>query len=349
MANPPVGRRIINPSAPPVVSGLPTAINQAVGPYTGGALTIAEINKIGGPQLQRSSATASKITSAATMGDIDALGKNLGSLMDVAREYDPSKWNKGLLGKILRLGAKQLDTKFKTIDQNVDTLVKTCNSQLQLFIQRIGDIDVLYKENEDDYYEFGRLAAELEAYVEWAEANRPQVDPNDAFSAQRVADWDQMVLFARKRADDMTRQQSLCLMQAPQLKETASGSFLLAQKFEQVTTITLPLMRKLYANYVIQMEQKKGAALATAIDAETNALLVANATAQRQNAVAIHNALSTSTIKVETLKHINDELMGGLQDIRQIQDGMLTRLKTEAPQIAQLNQQLLTHQAGAPN
>lgn len=314
-----------------------------------GPLSLTEIEEFGREEISKASSVASKLTQTSRVADIDELGKGLTNLMAAAREYDPSKWNKGILGMFMKMGQKQLDTKVRSIDQNVDTLINQCRTQIGLFRSRNADLEEMAIENQQTYDALGDVVEAATMRVEWAKQNTPAVDAADPQSAQRKHDWEQAIIFAEKRIDDLRRVQVLCQLQGPQISQTRDNGALLIQKFNNTIDLTLPLLRQQYGLYILQMEQKKGAALATAIDDETEAAMKRNAELLRANTVNINTAMARSIVSVDTLKHVHEQLLGGLQDVDKIRTDMVTRLKTEAPQIAQQSRELIAFQSGKKN
>lgn len=323
-----------------VVPATPAFSPSSLAAPAGGNFSMAEIGSLGGVAMAKSTAVADKVTGMAKASDMDELGKGLLSLLDTARQYDPSTWNKGILGVFKRWGSKQIDAHVSSVNTNVDKLVGQVQGQIGLFERRITDIEGLEKENDAVYVELGQVVAKANERIAWAEANVPAVDPNDPTSGQKVANWNDAVAFAKKKVDDLERSRTLCLLQGPQLAQVKNNSFLLTEKFKDLKANTLPAMKRQFALYVVQMEQKKGAALANNIDDAYNAAITANADLTRQNTVAIGNAMARSSIDMATLQAVTASVVGSIDDMHKIRADMQARLKAEAPQIAVLTQQV---------
>ena len=340
----PSPRKIV--TAPPVVAptdNLPvTRVNEVVVPR----LDRQQIAQLGARTMERATGVSQRITSAARAAELGDLGKSLGDLVTVAREYDPASWNKGLIGKLFRVGAKQLDTRIKTVDQNVNTLLGICRNEISKFRMQAGDLDDLQRENEAMIDQLNNDIAAGEAELTHAEANVPQLtDPNDAMQAQLIAEYKTDIAFLQKRIDDLKRQQTLGMLMRVQITQLRDNSFMLEQKFESTIALTIPALQQQYSMYIIQEQQRKGAEISKKIDDATDEAIRRNATALRQNSVAINTAMARSVISVDTLKMATQEVVAGINEVNQIRQDMITRIKSEDAQIKAITQEINRAQA----
>lgn len=313
---------------------------QTFSPAAQRPFTMAEIGTIGGNEMTRATTVSSKVTGIAKAQDMDELGKGLVTLLDTARQYDPSKWNKGMFGFLKRWGSKQIDQHVSSVNDNVNKLLGQVQGQIGLFERRITDIEGLEKENEALYEALGKVQDAARERIAWAEANVPVADPNDPTSGQRVSAWNDAIMFAKKKVDDLERTRTLCILQGPQLQQVKNNSFLLVEKFKDLKANTVPALQRQYALYIVQMEQKKGAELATNIDDAFNEAIVKNADLTRQNTAAIGQAMARSSIDMASLQAVTASVVGSIDDMVKIRQDMAARLTSEAPQIAALSSQV---------
>ena len=138
-------------TAPPRAMGLDVAQGQPPAPRraTGQSLTaftLQEVVDYGKPQAASAAGVANKITSAARSGDIDEVGKALTALVVGAQQYDPSKLGKGGFLGLFRRKKRELESHFKSVDQQVQTLAADVQKHIGHFQGRIGDLEALKKE-----------------------------------------------------------------------------------------------------------------------------------------------------------------------------------------------------------
>lgn len=328
-------------TAAPTIAPMPIA--QAVPGHALVPFTMEEATQLGKTTGLAVAGIADKITGVARSGDIDELGKSLGGLLMTAKQYDPSQFTKsGGFLKFLGLGSKiqEIKNHFATIDSQVDTLLSETDKRISLFSGRIGDLKALYAENEQRYHEAGDAIVDIDRRTAWMEANKPAVDAGDSFSAQHLADWNAVIDYAKKRADDLRRVQVLCQQQGPQIQLMGQNSGALVMKFGEIRAMTIPVLKNAFALYILNIEQEKGAKFAEAIDDMTNQTLMANSAKLGQTTVAVQQTLSRSTIDLATLQKTQADTIKALDDVQRIRADMQTRLAAERPQLEALSQQL---------
>jgi uncharacterized protein YaaN involved in tellurite resistance len=304
-------------------------------------ISLNEAASYGADKIAGASTAADKITAIARCGDMDEVGQSFNALLVTAKKYDPSSLKKGggFLG-LFKAKIQELKNQFATVDQQVDRLVAETDGRVALFKGRIGDLEHLYDDNEARYHQLGAMADEFEVRIAWMEQNLPAVDPNDAFSVQHLADWKGAIDLAKKTVDDMRRGQALCQMTAPMIRQMQSNSGALVMKFGEIKSSTIPVLKQAFALYILNLEQEKGAAFATAVDDLTNETLKKNAEKLGQTTVAVQTSLARSSIDMATLQSVQASTIKAIEDAQRIRSEMQTRLQTEAPQIAALSQQL---------
>ena len=319
-----------------------SATSAALTPFT-----IQEVGQAGQDSMVATANVADKITAIARSGDIDEVGKSLSGLLSAARQYDPSSFAKGGFLGFFRKKLQDVRSHFQTVDSQVDQLVNETDQRISLFRNRIGDLEQLYNQNEAYHAELEAKIKNIVDRVEWMKQNVPVPGTNGA-TAQSVADWNAIITYAGKRADDLRRAQVLSEQQGPQIKLMAMNSAGLVQKFSEVKTTTIPILKNAFALYILNEEAGKGAAFADSIDDLTNKTLQENAKKLGQNTVAINKSLSRSTVDLDTLRLNHAELLKSLDSVTQIQTEMKDRLAKESPQIEQLSQDLVKRLASPP-
>jgi uncharacterized protein YaaN involved in tellurite resistance len=330
------------PPAPPILSVAPTrsavAVQQA-------PLSITEISQMGGTTLVKTAAISGKITSVAKAGDMDELGKLVGQLLIKAKEYDPSKLGKGGILGWFRKSKQQLLNHYQTVDQQVGGLVIEVDKRVGFFRGRVADLEEMFNANEEYHEELGQTIAAMQERVEWMRSNQPVVDEADAFSAQKAADWQQVITFAEKRIDDLRRGQMLSEQTGPQIKLMAMNSIALSQTFDDIKVTTIPTLQRTFALYIINKEQQQGADMAEAVRNTTNAAIIQNADLLKSNTSKVHTQLSRSNIDMKTLEHNQQAVFDSLKEVERIRAEMKSRLQSEAPKIERLSADLHTRMA----
>ena len=333
----------VQPSAsynPPVV---PSSNNAVV------VLTMDDADKAGASTQMAIADATKKITSIAKTSDMDELGKLLGDTLSAAKGYDPSGLTKdgGFLKKLFGK-VESLRQRFDHVDDSVNGLVNQIDQRINLFTSRITDLGQIAVQNRTYHDALSGEIAHLEGGVAYMEANPPVVDMADTFSAQKAQEWNAVVAWARKRADDLRRAQIVAQQQDAQINLMQQNSRALAQKFKDLKVTTLPLLQQTFTLYIINMEQAKGAAMANSIDDLSDATMKKNAAALGQNTVAIQTSLNRSNFSVEAITANHDAVIKALDDIERIRAETKTRLATEAPLLEQKSRDLAARLAQRP-
>lgn len=303
-------------------------------------LSLTEISNLGSQTLAKTAQVSGKITEVAKLGDMDELGKIVGTLLVKAKEYDPTKLNKGGFFGWFRRSKQQLVNHYSTVDSSVNNLVGEIDKRVGFFRGRVDDLKAMFDANEEYHDELGQTIADLEERIAWSKDNAPVVDENDPFSAQRAADWQQAIVFAEKRVDDLKRGQMLSQQTGPQIKLMAMNSIALSQTFDDIKVTTIPTMQRTFALYIINQEQQQGADMAEAVRDANNAAIRKNADLLKTNTTKINTQLTRSNIDMATLVHNQKAVFDSLAEVERIRNDMKTRLAAEAPQIEKLSADL---------
>lgn len=332
-------------TAPPRAMGLNVAQGQPPAPRraTGQSLTaftLQEVVDYGKPQAASAAGVANKIASAARSGDIDEVGKALTALVVGAQQYDPSKLGKGGFLGLFRRKKRELESHFKSVDQQVQTLAADVQKHIGHFQGRIGDLEALKKENETRHAELGDAMARANERIEWMKANPPQVDPNDPMSASSLQTWNDVIAYAEKRVDDLHRAQVLCEMQAPQIAMMQQNAGMLVMKFGEVQTTTLPQLQMGFALYIANLEAERGAKMSKDLDDMNNDLITRNSAKLGMATVAVRQQMARSSVDLSTLQTVKDNLFNTMDEVKRIQTDLAVRLQNERPALEQASQDL---------
>lgn len=303
-------------------------------------LTIMELDSIGKPNTQAIARVTDEITQVTRGSDLDEVGKLLGDLLVKAQDLDPKKLGKPGLFGFFKKKVQQVSNKFTSVSSQLEQMTKEVDSKIIHFRQRIGALEQLYEQTRAFHDGLGDVIVEMEKRIAWMEANIPVIDPNDAFSAQEQQKWMQTIDFAKKRADDLRRVQVLAQQQGPMIQMMIVNSAALSQKFDDVKTTTLPAWKNLFSIYILQLEQKKGAELALAIDDATSKAIRASADMLNQTTTMVHTALNQSAIKAEDLEYNQQKLLESIETAKRLAEEGKQRRASERVQVEQLSQSL---------
>ncbi len=121
-----------------------------------------------------------------------------------------------------------------------------------------------------------------------------------------------------KRTHDLQILQQSAIQTMPMIRIIQANNSALVDKFYAVKNITLPAWKNQISLAISLQEQKNSVALANSIDDATNDLLRKNADLLRQNSVDTARANQRSVIDIETLEHVQNQLIETVKDVIQI-------------------------------
>lgn len=347
----------ITPTVMPSVAATPTS-NGALVPSSPTpnyalpqvVLTMDDTTKAGGNAQVAIASATQKIVSIAKTSDMDELGAMLGETLTLAKGYDPNSLNanKGGLFNLFKRKVESIRQRYETVDSSVTRMVQEMDRRVDLFSGRCQDLQQIGQQNRAYHDSLDKDIEYLEQGVAYMELNPPEVDPTDPFSAQKAQEWQTVIAWARKRADDLRRAQIVAQQQDAQINLMIQNSRALAQKFRDLKATTLPILQQTFTLYIINVEQAKGAEMATKIDDLTDAGLKKNAAELGQNTKNIHQALNRSNISVEAIEANHKAVLDSLDEIEKIRAETKERLAREAPLLEQKSRELAARLAQPP-
>lgn len=322
----------------------PAAATQVPAPR----ITETDIAELGAKQGTGLATVSSRLMASVKTSETGEFGKGLSGLVVLAKGLDPASLkNKGFLGKVFgRMKAAQTNllTQYSTVERQMDALVAKLDSDAQLHTGRINDIEQMYVDNMNYHQELEQAQDQARSWLKQAEADfeaAKQIAVNDPFGAQRLADHARLIDRLSKRIDDIERAQMLSKQMAPQLRQMQEQARALVSKFGDVKAVTLPAWKNNFGQYVLALEQKEAVRVLAEVDAVTEAALRNGAELLRANAAGVAEARQRSVVSIETLEHVQANLMGSIEDVLRIDSEGRTRRAAEAPRLANMEKQLI--------
>jgi len=304
-----------------------------------------EIDKLGKAAGQKTAAITSKILGSVKATDTDQFGIQLNELVSQAKKLDPKAMKPGLIGKLFGAGAglkEKLLAQYQTVEQRMNELEKEMANTVGQLKGRIGDLEQMF---EDNYQAYRALEADvaladqqLAEIQAWMDA---QGQATDSFAAQHLADARDRYNRLAKRQDDMKRGMQLSMLAAPEIRMMQGQNRSLITSFNDIQTTTLPAWKSVFSRYIIAMEAKKAAQLQDTISEATNVAFRMQADQVRENAVAIATAQQKSLVTIETLTHMQQQLIGAVDDAKRINDEGAAARRAALPQLQSLETELI--------
>lgn len=334
---------VVNAQAQPLVPvAIPTRTTALV------TVTDDQIDSLGDKYATQLSSASTKMLSSVRASDADAFGVTLNQLVATAKGMDPSGYKKGgILSRVTHLFGSVKDkmlAQYDTVEKRMDALISELDKSAAKQAARIHDFEDMFTANRASHEGLEQAIAQGQQLVtalnSQLELQKSVANP-DAFTAQQVADTANRIHRLEKKVDDLTRATLLAKQAAPEIRLLQENARTLVDKFSNTKKVTIPAWKQAFTLYLMQLEQKAGAALATTIDDATNAAFNMQADLLRQNTTEIAKAKERSLVDLSTLEHVQEQLLGSFDDMQKIQDEGRQARKDAEPKLKALEQQLI--------
>lgn len=339
----------VPPPAPQAISA--TVVSSAVA-LPASAVSDSDISTLGQNTAGAIDNVSRRLLEAQRAGDTAGMGVKLNSLIAEAKGLSPdSLKKKDLVGKVLGFfaGAKEnLMAKYDTVQGRITTLVQQIDTEVNVQRNRVRDLDDLYVANHDYYVKLGEAAKVGDGMLARLDADiaATQGAKEDAFAAGALAELRSRRARLEKRVDDFRRTMVLCEQTAPQIMQMKDNANALVQTFDDIKTTTIPAWRNIFSQYLISLDQKRGAELANSVYDATDEAIRMQADALGKNTEEIARARQRSVVSIETLEYNQQKLIESLDKAAQIEKEGREARAAAAPRLQQLEKALIERFTG---
>ena len=328
--------REVTSAVPAVVAKPTTAVR---------VITDQEIDRLGQNVNGNASKTATAIMAAVKASDVEGFGEKLNELVATSKRLDPQKMKGGFLSKLTGLWGstkEKLLAEYQTVEQRMNTLIAEMDKTAQNQLKRVTDLEQMFIDNENAFHAYNKEIAACELLLEALNAQlAAEQVAQDTFAAQRQADIQDRIHRVEKKINDFESSKKLCQLAAPEIRMMQSNARALATTFNDIKVTTVPAWQGVFSRYILSMEQKKAAELATTVHDATNEAFRMQADQLRQNVQLIAKAKERSVVDIETLEHMQQQLLGACDDAKRIADeGKRARAEAKT-KLAAMDQQLI--------
>jgi uncharacterized protein YaaN involved in tellurite resistance len=332
-------------------------------------VTEAEIRAVGGNSAKTINDIADKILSVQSAKDSDAMGDQLNKLIFEAKKLSPKKQT--ALAKMFAFTGipaliyekkETLFGRFNDISTRVDTLVQEIDANKNLQQERVSDIQHLAEANNAYYLaleqEIEKLQ-EMQGYIEEELAACPE--PTNAFEASNLRAIQNKLIVVKKEINDKEGLKLLAMQTLPNLADQKNYAESLVSTFNEIKEKMIPAYKLIFSQYVITMDQKKGATLALKSKEIFNEAIKKNSDQMGKNAEAITKARLSTIVDAKTLEYNQQKLIERIEVVKKTEEACLKAMQETKPKLQMLERELvkqyqksdgdhlLTHQSSNTN
>lgn len=304
-------------------------------------VTDEAIEKLGADLPTRISTTVNSITSRVSTAQFADLGDLLAELTVNADKLDPNNYGKakGVMGwfrnavvDVRKLMIKNLQSASESFGALENKMVE----QIQIHKQWIKDLDVMYKENEQNYHAICRDIATAETWMDEMKrvlANQPPIDPTSdtaMMQANMIRKAEATLNRCSRKADTFRRTRVLVENIAPKILAQQEASDATIGTYNELITQSLPMVKLEFALHMQALEVKRDAATQTSIKAMNEKAIITAADSAAEAIVSSAENANAALISNDALNHTRNAILGAITQVRQIEHTAQSRREDDA-------------------
>lgn len=292
----------------------------------------SQLSSMFGANAQKSLAGFSEtILSQVRARDLGDVGDLMTDLVVNVENFDADFDNKGILAKIpfLNKAKKSIEkylARYDIVEKQIDKIEAKLETSRMEMLKDISMYDKLYDENLKyfDELQLYIVAGEeviqdmrdnqLPALLKEAEAKE------DPMALQVVNDFKDSIDRFEKRIFDLKTSKTLAIQTAPQIKLIQNNDKLLVDKVTDAINNVIPLWKSQVVIALGMEKQKRVLELERQVSNTANDLLRKNADKLRQNSVEIAEEAERSMVDIDTVKHVNQQLIETIRETMAIHE-----------------------------
>ena len=339
----------------PSIPSLPLAVKPAVekkyqlASQVNTDLDVSEFGTQAGKEVAQLADTVLQKTTTGKMSDF---GDGITQILTLTSTINPDDLNidknKGFIGKVLGFTKKkkvEVLAQFENTSKSIEKIATDLSSRQGVMKQDNAFLEQLYEKNMQEYHDLGDSIEAAEAWLVEMNSRYEQMKPQaeasqDQFQIQAVNEYEQRIKRWEKQIDRLKRMQQVALLTAPEIRLVQAGNVTMVEKFNDLIHTTLPAWKKQMSMTILALRQKENAELGNTIDDKTNEFFKKAASLNNQNAIAVAKTSERSTVDIETLEFMQQQLIDSVKQVKSIQEQGRADRKAAAGKIDQLRNEM---------
>lgn len=274
--------------------------------------------------------------------DIGEIGQVLSDLMKKLEQVSPDELKtekrnffSRFFGRVSH-SVQEVLSRYQKTGAQIDRISVKLEHSKSALINDNKMLERLYEKNKE-YYEAlnvyiaaGQLKLEQLNYKTIPELKEKSKTEHHHMAVQEVNDMIQFADRLEKRVYDLTLSRQITLQSAPQIRLIQHTNQVLAEKIQSSIMTAIPLWKNQVAIALTLLRQRRAVEAQKQVSATTNELLLKNAEMLKANTIETAKENERGFIDIETLKQVQDNLIGTLEETLKIQEeGRSKRLQAE--------------------
>jgi len=279
--------------------------------------------------------------------DLGEVGGMITGVVTELKSFDVDEDDKGFLG-IFKKGANKataIKAKYAKAETNVNQIVEALEKHQMTLMKDVATLDKLYEMNMNYYKELSLYIIAGKKKLDDVENRQiPEMKAKAAASgsqqdAQAAADLQSLADRFDKKLHDLMLTRIISMQMGPQIRLVQNNDVLMSDKIQSTIVNTIPLWKSQMVIALGVNNSLQAAKAQSEVSNLTNEMLKKNAEKLKTASVEVAKESERGIVDIETLKTTNEQLIGTLDEVLQIQtegrakrraaEGELTKIENE--------------------
>ncbi len=216
-----------------------------------------------------------------------------------------------------KLKLKTLQTKYKSLADSMDTLVRKLQKKDMALSQISHSFDVMYDENISmcNFLTIVICAGEQKLEEEKQKLDVMQKEAQlsgDLMEIQKVSDFNDDIIRFERRIHDLKLTRTIAIQQAPQIRNIQKSADEVSESIKTTIINAIPLWKSQMAIALGMQAVREGMNSVKAVKDATNAMIIANSQMNKQLTLDVAQSLERGIVDIETINKVNQNLIDSL-------------------------------------
>ncbi len=323
-----------------------------------------EIRSVGDKSKSTIEQITNRILAVQTSSESEIMGKKLNQLISEAQSLSPKKITQttGIRGKLSQVlafsGLSRFISKkrqsflgrFSAISSRIDTIISEIDTNKQIQIDRIKDIESLAEANINYFHTLEDEITQLEALSVLVKQELDSTpEPTNAIEAAEMASIQNKSILIEQQISMKNEVKLLSMQSLPNLADQKDFTQSLVTTFNEIKEKMIPAYKLIFSQYLITIDQKNAVELTEKIRKVFNDSIKENATQMGKNAVQITKAKMSGMVDIDTLTFNQQKIIERIQMVTKTEDECLQKMREAKPKLKALEVALVKQYQKRPN
>lgn len=270
--------------------------------------------------------------------DMGKIGDMISDLVVELKRIEPPEKKKGLAGLFQKTSnsIENMKLQYSKAETNVDRIVEALEGHQLTLMKDIAVLDQMYDRNLDYYKQLtmyilaGQQKLATEQNVTLEQMRKKAEESGKPEDAQAANDYANLVDRFDKKLHDLELTRIVSMQMGPQIRMIQNNDTVMTEKIQTSLVNTIPLWKSQMVLYLGLQHSQQAIEAQREVTNLTNDLLRSNADMLKMASVETAREAERAVVDIETLKHTNEQLIGTLDEVMQIQqEGRQKRQEAE--------------------